>query len=226
MSDFQIVLFIIGVLFIVAILIHGLLTIRKQAEPKASSNQRIEPKAEQVENLPDEGVIGEVKVTKLKKAEPVVAAEPEKKPVQDLPPDVFIFHIAMPEGLTINGASLMQNMLTYGLKFCDENRIFERRQDASGRGEVIFRLVNSFNPGTFDIDNMEQFSTAGVSLFMTLPLPADVDVMQSFNMMHQAAKKLADEYGAEILDDNRQPLTTDKVRGYVEKARYYNQARG
>ena len=114
------------------------------------------------------------------------------------------------------GSKLLPSVLSLGFKYSDEG-FFNRHVEPSGNGPVLFRLVNMFNPGTFDIDNMEQFSTAGVSLFMTLP--CEGDSLAAFNMLHSAAKKLSDEFGASVLDHQRQPLSVEAVRGYVEKVR-------
>lgn len=124
----------------------------------------------------------------------------------------------MPTGLTMHGSSLLPLLLTLGFKYSDEG-FFNRHQDSSGTGPVLFRLVNMFNPGTFDIDNMEQFSTAGISLFMTLP--CEGENLPAFNMLHSAAKKIADEFGAEIFDHKRELLTVPTVRQYVEKVREF-----
>lgn len=153
-------------------------------------------------------------------AEPVVeeqqqdaapAAAPE-------PQDFIILHIEMPEGLSMAGSKLLPCVLSLGFKYSDEG-FFNRHVEPSGNGPVLFRLVNMFNPGTFDIDNMEQFSTAGVSLFMTLP--CEGDSLAAFNMLHSAAKKLSDEFGATVLDHQRQPLSVETVRSYVEKVREF-----
>ncbi|ATC94155.1 cell division protein ZipA C-terminal FtsZ-binding domain-containing protein [Pseudoalteromonas tunicata] len=148
-------------------------------------------------------------------AEETVKTEPAK----DLPSDFIIVHLQMPEGLTMQGASLLPLLLTLGFKYSEEG-FFNRHEDASGNGAVLFRLVNMYNPGTFDIDNMEQLSTAGVSLFMTLP--CEGDSLPAFNMLHSAAKKLADEFGAQVLDHNRDPLSVTMVRQYVEKIREFD----
>lgn len=116
------------------------------------------------------------------------------------------------------GSRLLPTVLSLGFKFSEEG-FFNRHVEPSGNGPVLFRLVNMFNPGTFDIDNMEQFGTAGVSLFMTLP--CEGDSLAAFNMLHGAAKKLADEFGATVLDSNREPLSVNAVRAYVEKVREY-----
>lgn len=131
--------------------------------------------------------------------------------------DFIILHVHMPEGLSMQGRKLLPLILTLGFKFDENEGFFNRHQDPSGQGAVLFRMVNMYNPGTFDIDNMEQFSTAGISLFMTLP--CEGDSLAAFNMLHSAAKKIAEEFGAKILDSERKELSVDAVRQYVEKIR-------
>lgn len=143
----------------------------------------------------------------------------DKDPEPAQPSDFIIVHIQMPEGLTMEGSKLLPAVNTLGFKYSEEG-FFNRHLDPAGHGPVLFRLVNMYNPGTFDIDNMEQFSTAGVSLFMTLP--CDGDGLGAFNMLHSAAKKLADEFGATILDTQRQEMSVDSVREYVEKVRSFS----
>lgn len=143
----------------------------------------------------------------------------EQEPEQPVASDFIIVHIQMPEGLNMEGSKLLPAVNTLGFKYSEEG-FFNRHLDPAGHGPVLFRLVNMYNPGTFDIDNMEQFSTAGVSLFMTLP--CDGDGLAAFNMLHSAAKKLADEFGATILDSQREEMTVDSVREYVEKVRRFS----
>jgi len=84
---------------------------------------------------------------------------------------------------------------------------------------VLFSLANMFNPGTFDLEEMDRLQTRGLSLFMTLPGPGEA--LQSFNMMHSAARKLADEFGGQVLDNTRSVLTVQTTRHYVEKIREF-----
>lgn len=144
-------------------------------------------------------------------AAPVASAEPEKQ-------EVLMLFIDKAEGTAIDGAKLLPTLLTLGFKY-GEMDLFHRHQDSSGKGEVLFSLANMFNPGTFDIDNMEQLSTRGLTIFMTLPNAAEP--LQTFNMMHNAAKKIADEFDATVLDDKRNPLDVAIVRSYVEKIRKF-----
>lgn len=134
------------------------------------------------------------------------------------PSEVLIIHVSMPDNQTISGASLLPMLISMGFKF-GEMDIFHRHQDTAGTGPVLFSLASMFNPGTFDIDNMEQISTKGLSLFMTLPCHGEA--LQNFNMMHNAAKKVSEEFGAQILDSKRSAMTVQTVRHYVEKIREF-----
>lgn len=132
--------------------------------------------------------------------------------------EVLMLFIDKADGTPIDGAKLLPTLLTLGFKY-GEMDLFHRHQDSSGKGEVLFSLANMFNPGTFDIDNMEQLSTRGLTIFMTLPNASEP--LQTFNMMHNAAKKIADEFEATVLDDKRNPLDVAIVRSYVDKIRKF-----
>ena len=134
------------------------------------------------------------------------------------PSEVLILYVLLPEGQEINGAMLLPSLLTLGFKYGEMN-IFHRHQDSAGSGAVLFSLANMFNPGTFDLENMDKLATRGVSLFMTLPGPGEP--LQNFNLMHNAAKKLAEEFGGQVLDGQRSVLTVQTVRHYVDKIREF-----
>ena len=145
-------------------------------------------------------------------------AQERETPAQPVANEVLILYVLMPEGGEINGAMLLPSLLTLGFKYGEMN-IFHRHQDSAGSGEVLFSLANMFNPGTFDLEEMDQLQTRGLSLFMTLPGPGEA--LQNFNLMHSAAKKLADEFGGQILDGQRSMLTVQTVRHYVERIREF-----
>jgi cell division protein ZipA len=132
--------------------------------------------------------------------------------------EVFILYVDKSEGTPIDGAKLLPLLLTLGFRY-GEMDLFHRHQDNAGRGDILFSLANMFNPGTFDIDNMEQVTTRGLTIFMTLPNSAEP--LPTFNMMHNAAKKIADEFSAKVLDDQRRPLDVAIVRSYVERIRRF-----
>ncbi|WP_299270700.1 cell division protein ZipA [uncultured Psychrosphaera sp.] len=137
---------------------------------------------------------------------------------EEVKQEVFMLFVDKPEGTPIDGAKLLPLLLTLGFKY-GEMDLFHRHKDTTGRGDILFSLANMYNPGTFDIDNMEQVTTRGLTIFMTLPNSAAP--LPTFNMMHNAAKKIADEFSARVLDDQRRPLDVAIVRSYVERIRRF-----
>lgn len=136
--------------------------------------------------------------------------------------EVLVLNVRATEGNDIPGAALLPMLLTLGFKFGDQD-IFHRHVNANGKGPVLFSLANMFKPGVFDIDNLENFTTQGLSLFMILPIEGDPH--QVFNMMHNAARKLADEFGAQVLDGRRSVLTKQGLQQYMEKIREFERKR-
>jgi cell division protein ZipA len=136
--------------------------------------------------------------------------------------EVLVLNVRAKNDLPISGATLLPMLLTLGFKFGDQD-IFHRHVNSNGKGPVLFSLANMFKPGVFDIDNLENFDTQGISLFMILPIEGDPH--QVFNMMHNAARKLADEFDAQVLDGRRSVLTKQGLQQYVEKIREFERKR-
>ncbi|REL28839.1 cell division protein ZipA [Thalassotalea euphylliae] len=133
--------------------------------------------------------------------------------------EVIVLSVVMPQGQLMSGAALLPSLLTLGMKYGDMN-IFHRHEDNAGNGKVTFSLANMMNPGTFDLDNMENFTTQGVSMFMTLPNAGDP--FEVFEQMLAAAKQLAQEFNAQILDDKRSAMTKQTEQHYTSKIREFD----
>lgn len=140
------------------------------------------------------------------------------EPAASQPEEVLILNVIVPEGQQMSGAVLLPVLLTLGFKFGEFN-IFHRHQETNGEGEVLFSLANMFNPGTFDIDNIEQFTTHGISLFLSLPAAGESQAV--FNMMHNAAKKIAAEFNGQVLDGQRSVLTRQTLQHYNDRIREF-----
>jgi cell division protein ZipA len=136
--------------------------------------------------------------------------------------EVLILNVRAPDDEPISGAALLPMLLTLGFKFGDQD-IFHRHVNSNGKGPVLFSLANMFKPGNFDIDNLETFTTNGVSLFMLLPIEGEPH--QVFNMMHNAARKIADEFHGQVLDGRRSVLTKQGLQQYMEKIREFERKR-
>ncbi|GLP94743.1 cell division protein ZipA [Paraferrimonas sedimenticola] len=162
---------------------------------------------------PAEAVVNESAVAQ---AQPATsgAASPEPQAASAEPQDVLVLHVQAQPGEQLAGAELLPCMLTLGLKFGEMN-IFHRHQDPAGTGKVIYSLANMMKPGTFDPDNMEQFKTEGVVLFLQLPCPGEAKL--SFSTMLNAAHQLADDLNGVVTDDARNPWSDASRSAYLER---------
>ena len=142
----------------------------------------------------------------------------EKNTNTEVVPEVIVVSVVMNEENTISGAALLPALLTLGLRYGDMD-IFHRHQDNAGNGKVTFSLANMMNPGTFNLDEIESFSTQGISLFMTLPNAGDP--FEVFEQMMSAAKQLSMEFNGQLLDDKRSVMTKQTEQHYTSKIREF-----
>ena len=80
-------------------------------------------------------------------------------------------------------------------------------------------MANMVVPGTFDLNNIENFETPGVSFFLTLPIESDS--MTAFEMMVGTAKALCDNLGGELKDENRSVMTQQTIEHCRQRVREF-----
>jgi cell division protein ZipA len=150
---------------------------------------------------------------------PVAAGEPKRQAQDDsqhLPPveEVLVISVVAREGEGFNGPALLQNILESGLRF-GEMDIFHRHESMAGNGEVLFSMANGVKPGTFDLDDIDHFTTRAVSFFLGMPGPRHP--RQAFDVMVAAARKLASELSGELKDDQRNTMTAQTIEHYRQR---------
>ncbi|MET1077785.1 MAG: cell division protein ZipA [Pseudomonas sp.] len=142
-------------------------------------------------------------------------AEPRNES-RDLAPveEVLVISVIARDEHGFMGPALLQNILESGLRF-GEMDIFHRHESMAGNGEVLFSMANAVKPGTFDLDDIEGFSTRAVSFFLGLPGPRHPK--QAFDVMVAAARKLAHELNGELKDDQRSVITAQTIEHYRQR---------
>ncbi len=152
--------------------------------------------------------------------DPVVGegGESEKEPevARDQSPveEVLVINVLARDPGGFRGPALLQNILESGLRF-GEMDIFHRHESMAGNGEVLFSMANAVKPGTFDLDDIDHFTTPAVSFFLGLPGPRHPK--QAFDVMVAAARKLASELNGELKDDQRSVLTAQTIEHYRQR---------
>jgi cell division protein ZipA len=153
----------------------------------------------------------------------VQPAEPSHRPEQTARPNsqtlqqqILVMHLMAPKGQMLSGCDLQEAALKVGLRF-GELKIFQRHLNEDGSGEVLFSMANLVNPGTFDLNTINQMTTPGVTLFMALD---DLeDPVAAFEVMTESVDSLADELGLSVLDETRSSMTRQTIDHYRQRAR-------
>jgi cell division protein ZipA len=147
---------------------------------------------------------------------PVFGSSTGGPALKDAPPveEVLVISVISRDESGFKGPALLQNILESGLRF-GEMDIFHRHESMAGNGEILFSMVNAVKPGIFDLDDIDHFSTRAVSFFLSLPGPRHPK--QAFDVMVAAARKLSQELGGELKDDQRSVLTAQTIEHYRQR---------
>ncbi|QYK02727.1 cell division protein ZipA [Shewanella psychrotolerans] len=183
----------------------------EQAKPKSKP---VAPEALKPTSVEAEVQIAQAEA-ELSVESQLATEEVKEEPLGD-PQDVLVLHVVAEEGEHLNGAELLPSLLTLHFKF-GEMDIFHRHEDNAGTGKVLFSLANMVKPGVFNPDEMEQFTTQGIVLFMTLPCYGDA--LMNFSNMLNSAHQLADDLGGVLLDGARSPWNEQKKQAYLQRIR-------
>lgn len=142
--------------------------------------------------------------------------EPQAAAPQSEPEEVLIINIMAHKGEVFKGDDLLDIVLKCGLRYGSMD-IFHRYSDNKGEGALLFSMANMVKPGTFDLDAMDEFTTPGVTLFMTLPINADS--MQSFDLMADTAQAISQTLSGELKDEQRSVMTRQTLEHCRQRIR-------
>ena len=104
------------------------------------------------------------------------------------------------------GDELVAALLGQGLKFGDMG-IFHRTHGESG--QRLFSVANALEPGTFDLSDLSELKTPGLTFFMQLPVPGDA--LETLEDMILSARTVAAALGGDVKDDTMSALTGQTV---------------
>lgn len=130
--------------------------------------------------------------------------------------EVLVLNVTAKDGRVFSGDDLLHVLITAGLKFGDMN-IFHKRLSKEHQGTVIFSVANMLNPGTFDLNNMDEFTTLGISFFLALPSP--INNLDAFEQMLGVAQEIRDTLDGDLKDDHRNGMTGQTIEHYRQRVR-------
>lgn len=131
---------------------------------------------------------------------PQPSPAPKQQPVNE---EVVVVNVVAKDA-PFKGPDLLHILLACDLRFGEMN-VFHRHERANGSGAVQFSMTNSVEPGTFDLDAIDDFTTPGVCFFMSVPGPEDS--LKAFECMVETAQCLVSNLGGEMRDESRSVMT-------------------
>ncbi|VAW89308.1 Cell division protein ZipA [hydrothermal vent metagenome] len=137
-------------------------------------------------------------------AESAPASEPsesnEKPATTPVMPTVIALHIVAKEGEFV-GAELVKAANLAAMRY-GEMGIFHFLGATSGA--VTFSMANMLEPGTFDLENLNGFTTPGVLLFMESE--QQDELATSLGSMVKVAQSICEQLDGQLCDDHRRPM--------------------
>lgn len=111
-----------------------------------------------------------------------------------------------------DGERLLKSVSNYGLRF-GEMGMFHRHEHPNGHGNVLFSMARVDETGAFDLETMGAEFIPAITLFMALP---NAQPYVAYDTMVDTAKRLANEFGGQALDQQHQPLNRQLIEHYRE----------
>ena len=128
--------------------------------------------------------------------------------------DVLVVNVMAKPGREIAGEDLYRAMASCGFRHGDMS-IFHRFEQHNGGGRLLFSIANVVEPGTFEPQPPENFSTPGICMFLKLPGPTRP--LQAFEVMLDCARKVANLLGADMKDEHHSAMTQQTFEHYRQR---------
>lgn len=138
------------------------------------------------------------------------------------PDEVIVFNLMAKTGFEFEGRALLAALMQEGLKL-GEMDIFHRYHDNDGDAPILFSLANMVVPGTFNLSQMDGFSTPGVSMFLSLPIQGDS--ISAYENLVKTATNLAMYLDGDLKDESRSVLTKQNIEHARQRVVEYERKR-
>lgn len=158
-----------------------------------------------------------VEATPLPEPVEVRVEEPAVQPAVETPPNMMMLYVVAAEAQVFYGDYLAQCLEGLGFQY-GEYQIFHRHQHiGNNTTPVIFSVANMMQPGVFDLEKMDRFSTIGLVMFMHLP--SEGNDVANLKLMLQSAERLAQSLGGFVLNDRREIFDENSRLEYLNRLR-------
>lgn len=117
-------------------------------------------------------------------------------------------NIVSDAGRAFGGPTIVAAAQKLGLQFGATN-IFHMNSAGPNGFSRLFSLTNQYQPGNFDPEHWDDFTTKGLTLFMSVPCAIDPGTV--FDQMVATGRGLCQALGGHLFDQDRRPLSDSGV---------------
>ena len=136
------------------------------------------------------------------------------------PDEIIVLNVLSNNSQGFSGEDLQHILRACDCRFGEMN-IFHRYEGENSTGQVQFSIVNMVEPGVFNLDDIKNFSTPGVSFFLRLPGPEDP--VEAYNCMVEVAQCLVRNLDGVLKDDMHSAVTEQTLEHNRQRIRDYQQ---
>jgi cell division protein ZipA len=243
MDTFRLILFLIGSVIVIVIYLYtrkasGKPFVIKPLQYKKNQQPVKDPETEEEiagavrskryeSDQPDDDAITQLSQTlsqgvQEKHAEDDVESVPSIVDDVNVEPLLVVMTVMAKSDQLFNGMDIFETALANGFVHGDMNIFHFYPEQESKR--AVCSMANAVEPGYFEIDNIEQLHTPGLTLFMQLPGP--MESREAFEQTVKLGRAMAEQLGGDLCDETRSVLTMqtiehlkEKVEAHIFKAR-------
>ena len=128
---------------------------------------------------------------------------------------IIVLHVVAKPDESFCGLDLQSVISGLGFEFGEMNIYHYQDIDLSGKMITLFSLANMFEPGYFEIDNLDEFATSGITIFATLK--NDGTQTHVFDTMLEITNQIAEQLDAVIWGPDKTPLVVETIENFYQK---------
>ena len=133
--------------------------------------------------------------------------------------EIIVIYITAKSSSVFKGDELLHVLESANMEFGSMEIFHHYGPDKNYASRALFSLANIHEPGTFDIENMDTFSTDGLAMFMCLPAEIGGDI--AMEIMLDTAQNISYLMDAELRGADHKLLTMDSINKLRETAGRY-----
>ncbi|MEE3132511.1 MAG: cell division protein ZipA [Pseudomonadota bacterium] len=165
-------------------------------------------------------IVAEATPSRLRRTRKEVGQTPEKTPRAsegnatlelDDRTDLVVVSVMDSKGDRWNGSKVIEVLLRHGLKYGEMN-IFHR---VDATGVTQFSVANAVEPGSFDLADIKEMATPGVTMFLRIHGPNEP--LSAYDDMLAVARDVAETLGGELRDEHMNLITSQVVEHYRQQ---------